>query len=325
MSFELVMAPMRGLTTVQFRMAFARHFSGIDRVIGPFIPTARGKKIKQSLLEDALPEHNRDYPYVPQIIGNDPDEVVCMCRALAELGWQEINWNMGCPWPQLAKKKRGSGLLTEPEIVEKVLETVFAQTDVRMSVKVRLGRKSTDDLEKILPLLNSFPLSEVIVHPRTAQQMYEGHVQLDKLEELLPEIKHPITYSGDLISIPFFQELQHRFPSIKSWMLGRGLITNPLLSEQLRDTPSATASRLRLQQFHEDLYASYDAVYDNDKPLLGKMKEWWSYVSQSFEDSHEVFKSIKHCSNAYDYRAAVQSLFASSLAYVPFSGGNPLD
>ena len=166
---------MRGLTDAVFRNTYTRFFSGIDWAITPFLTTVRGAKIKTSHLKEVLPENNSAMPVVPQIIGNDPDEFITLAIALFDLGYTSVNWNLGCPFARVAKKKRGSGLLSHPERIDAFLEKAStALGDDRISIKMRLGRHHRDEILALMPVLSSYPLSSIILHPRTGRTDVRG-------------------------------------------------------------------------------------------------------------------------------------------------------
>ena len=165
---QLILAPMRGITTMHYRRAFVRHFQGLDIEMAPFISTVSADRINPKLLRDVLPENNSGLPLIPQVISNKADDFVQMNIALHDLGYDEVNWNMGCPHKPIRRKQRGSGLLPHPDIVDGILDQVCDRSPVRISVKVRLGVSAPSELMQLIPVLNRYPLSEVIIHPRTA-------------------------------------------------------------------------------------------------------------------------------------------------------------
>jgi tRNA-dihydrouridine synthase B len=188
----LILAPLRGVTDAIFRTAFAECFGGVTRALAPFVASVRGARVKAKLLRDLLPEHNPKMPLVPQILGKDAQEFVVMAKALFDLGYAEVNWNLGCPYPMVAKKGRGSGMLPHPERIDRFLDTVLAGLPGRLSIKTRLGRFSAAEMDALMPIFNRYPLSQVIIHPRTGVQMYTGRVDLKRFGECFALCRLPI-------------------------------------------------------------------------------------------------------------------------------------
>jgi tRNA-dihydrouridine synthase len=315
----LVLAPMRGLTTRHYRQAYARHFNGLDVAIAPFIPTVKAERINPKLLKDVLPENNVGLPLIPQIIGNNADDFVQMNIALHNLGYGEINWNLGCPHKPIRKKCRGSGLLPHPETVDAILDQVCGRSPLQVSVKVRLGVSGKSELMKLIPVLNRYPLSEVIIHPRTAEQMYDGTVDLDAFEEAFNGLTRPVCYNGDIDTPAFYNRIQTRFPAISRFMLGRGLLSNPFLGELIKGVNTEPGSAVaRITAFHDDLLAGYEAVLHGDHPVLGKMKEFWTYQCVHLSNGANMFRKIKKTRNLSTYRSIVSGFLSDASWTAPF-------
>lgn len=317
---------MRGITTMHYRQAFVRHFQGLDIEMAPFIPTVSADRINPKLLKDVLPGNNSGLPLIPQLIGNNADDFVQMATALHDLGYDEINWNMGCPHKPIRKKKRGSGLLPFPDTVDMLLDQVCERSPCKVSVKVRLGVSDTSELLNLVPVLNKYPLSEVIIHPRTAEQMYDGSVDLDAFEEAYDALELPVCYNGDINDLSFYRKVKSRFPEINRFMLGRGLLANPFLCEEIKKalTPDeasglqphecrsgALTRRIeRIAAFHDDLLSCYEAVLHGDHPVLGKMKEFWTYQSTHLSNGRKMFKKLKKTQRLSTYKDIVAEFLA---------------
>ncbi|MDF7797836.1 tRNA-dihydrouridine synthase family protein [Pontiellaceae bacterium B1224] len=317
MSFNspvLILAPMRGITTMHYRQAFVRHFQGLDIEMAPFIPTVNAERINPKLLKDVLPENNSGLPLIPQVIGNNADDFVQMNIALHDLGYTEVNWNLGCPHKPIRKKRRGSGLLPYPDTVDTILDQVCERSPVKISVKVRLGVSDKSELMKLIPVLNKYPLSEVIIHPRTAEQMYDGTVDLDAFEEAFQILEQTVCYNGDINDLAFFQSLEKRFPTIGRFMFGRGLLANPFLCEEIKSPHLRKCADpiQRIEQFHNDLLSRYEAVLHGEHPVLGKMKEFWTYQTQHLSNGHQLFKKLKKAQRLGNYKDIVSEFLAEA-------------
>ncbi len=318
----LLLAPMRGITTRHYRKAFVRHFQGLDAEMAPFIPTVNTDKINPKLLRDVLPENNSGLPLIPQLIGNNAADFVNMARALHDLGYEEVNWNLGCPHKPVRKKQRGSGLLPHLERVNALLETICEESPCKISVKVRLGVSDKSELMRLIPILNRYPLSEVIVHPRTAEQMYDGTADLDAFALAFQEITRPVCYNGDINDLTFFKTLEETFPRVERFMLGRGLLANPFLCEVIKSGNPITENAIeRLKGFHDEVLTNYQTVIDGDVPMLGKMKEFWSYPATNLSNGRKLFKKIKKTTRLSTYQQTVKEFLAdaewtASLAFV---------
>ena len=306
---HLIMAPLRGFTDAVFRNAFQRHFKGVCEAVAPFVTSIKGRSIKPSHLRDLFPEQNRGIPIVPQILSNHTDEFLCLADTLLDLGYPEINWNLGCPFPMVAKKKRGSGLLPHPELIDSMLEKIFYRFSGRLSVKTRLGRFCVQEMDRLIPVFNRYPLSRVIVHPRTGVQMYTGQVNLDAYGVCSMDITHPVVYNGDINNLNMFQSLGSRFPNTDGWMLGRGLLANPFLPEMIQNEAMPVgALHERFFHFHDDLLEGYLQLFSGPGHVLDRMKGFWRYFSDGLTNGRKALKRIRKVNSLKRYREIVEEV-----------------
>lgn len=318
MTHFLYMAPMRGFTTALYRNVFVKHFNGVDAAIAPFIPTLSHKPINISHIRDILPENNRTLPVIPQILGNDPKGFITLARIFFEHGYDTVNWNLGCPFPMVAKKKRGSGLLPHPEVIDAFLDQVTAEMPCRLSIKLRLGREKTDEIFQLIPILNRYPVSEIILHPRTGIQMYAGKADQAVFESCLPLLNRPVVYNGDIFDLPSFTRLRARLPSISRWMIGRGLLSNPFLPGILKSGDETIARPVeRFKQFHDALFDAYRAEFSGQAHLVNRMKGYWQYFSLSFTNGATLFKRIKKLKSAENYKFETDRFFEREAVWQP--------
>lgn len=309
---KLVLAPLRGLTGHLFRTIHTKHFGGFDYAIGPFIPMVRGTKVKQSHLRDALPEHNRALRLVPQTIGNDADMLCTFARTLQNFGYDQIDWNLGCPFAKITNKKRGAGLLPHPGIIAQHLEEFHQRSTVKLSVKVRLGLENPSDLEQLIPVFNVYPLAGVTIHARTGVQMYTGYPDLEMFHQYAKAITAPVTYNGNILTASDATFVENRFPEIDSLMIGRGVIADPYLALEIRGNPRLDhqAQREKLKEFHDELCEGYGRLLPGPAAHLGAMKELWAYLSQSFSGGERLLKKIQKTQGIKNYLGYVERLFS---------------
>ncbi len=310
---HLILAPLRGFTDAVFRNAFQRHYKGIDEAVAPFVTSIKRQRIKASHLYDLAPDQNVAMPVVPQILSKDSDEFICLAKTLFDLGYAEINWNLGCPYPMVAKKMRGSGLLPYPDTIDRLLEEILSGIPGRFSIKTRLGRFSADEMDALIPIFNRYPISRIIVHPRIGEQMYAGSVNVKAFANCLEQINHPVVYNGDINTPSCFVLLQKQFPKVNAWMLGRGLITNPLLPELIKClSPSEEQRQSRFIEFHDDLVDSYGALFCGPGHVLDRMKGFWRYFADGFDDGRRILKHIRRANSLKRYRMLVNEFLIST-------------
>jgi tRNA-dihydrouridine synthase len=318
----LILAPLQGVTDVVFRQVYVRHFNGIDQAMAPFISTMSSRRLKPSRLKDVDPALNRALPVIPQILGNNPDDFIYLADYLFDMGYAQVNWNLGCPHSKIAKKLRGSGLLSHPEKIDAFLSRVIPTMKASLSVKIRLGRKSKEEIRDLIAMLNTHKLDEIILHPRTGEQMYTGSADVDAFERAMDACTHPMVYNGDIVDLASWERIRQRFGQIHRFMIGRGILSNPFLPEQIKgmktDTQTTDAQiRDRLKVFHEDLFNSYKQVFSGPGHLIGRMKGFWGYLGPSFENSRKPLKKMLKSSSEQDYLDRVNEFWDMSSNFLP--------
>ena len=312
-TIRIYQAPLQGATDFDFRMALAKSFGGIDKYFIPYLSYGKGREIKKSQLREVFPENNRSLPVVPQVLFSDQAELFDLVPILVGYGYQEINLNLGCPYPMATNKGRGAAWLEKPEVLKEILQKLYTKGfPSKFSVKMRAGMTNDQNFKSILEVFNQFPLEEVIFHPRTASQMYDGRANPQLFAEAISEVKHPLVYNGDIFSVADLQELKKLLPEQKSWMIGRGLLTNPALAAQLKGEVFEPKSlRKQMREFHDQLLEAYSARLQGDGHIVMKMSQFWVYFSESFENPHKAMKLVKKSSSLLKYNAAVTEIFRS--------------
>jgi tRNA-dihydrouridine synthase len=308
----LSLGPFQGITDAPFRNVFKRHFGGIDKYYTPFFTGIHKEEHAKNLQgEEIDPRYNDVETLTPQILSTDAEEILRFAKQCRELGYKEINLNMGCPFPRVANKKRGCGLLPYPDKVEEMLERVFDGIgDMRFSVKCRLGYFSPDEINAIIPVFNKFPLNELIIHPRIGKQLYKGEADVERFKGLMPYINVPLVYNGDIFSVESFGRIRETVLPVNNFMLGRGLLANPFLAEEIcggaLNAPERTE---RLHAYVIDLYEDRLRHAGGSPKVLGRMKELWSYLMNSFEEPQVVWRKIKKINALKEYEEAVETIF----------------
>ncbi|NOX86236.1 MAG: tRNA-dihydrouridine synthase family protein [Chlorobi bacterium] len=306
---KIYLAPFQGITGSVYREIYARHFSGIDKFFTPFFTGTSGRKTPAAKEKELEKTRHHGIPVVPQILSKDAGEIIDFANVCREKGFGEINWNLGCPFPRVAAKQRGSGLLPYPEKAEEILQQVMPAISLRFSIKCRLGYHRPDEILKLIPVFNRFPVSELIIHARIGKQVYKGKVWPDDFQRALEQSKIPVIYNGDIFSLSDFLEMSERFPEINTWMIGRGILVDPLLPSLIKKEILPGDPAHLIGKFIEDLYYAYRKKLNDRLQAISVMKELWEYMAFSFDDPHKVFKLIKRTNSFDEYEEAVSGVF----------------
>ena len=301
---------MQGLTELMFRKVYHRCFPGaLDYAISPFLSLTHGNLTEAwEKIDDVLPEPNRDsIPVIPQILGKEPVEFIDLANRLFDIGYTEINWNIGCPMRRVTAKHRGSGILPYPDEVDRILGQVIPHLKPRLSVKMRLGLKSPDEIFNLIPVLNNYPLLNVTIHPRTGRQQYTGQVDLDTFSRALPLLHHKVIYNGDICSPADYRRISQRFPSIQEFMIGRGILYDPLLPLKIKkgqpDNPAATL------HFVQELLNAIQELPIREESRMRKTKEYWCLIRRSLPITEQQAMTVLHAQSPQETTDRIQSIF----------------
>ena len=307
----LLSSPLQGFTDFRFRNAQNKFFGGIDTFYSPYIRLNGKLIVKSSYERDLLPENNMSLECIPQIITNDADEFLFVAKYVQELGYKELNWNLGCPYPMVTKCGMGSGLISDSEKIKNILDKVHSQSNIVVSMKMRLGYETTTEILDVLPILDTFPLKNIAIHARLGKQLYKGGVHLDAFQKCIDVAKHKLYYNGDITTVAKFKEMQLLFPTINHWMIGRGLISDPFLPNMIKNnTSDYPKNKMELfSDFHDTLYEGYSQSLSGATHILLKMHHLWEYFSTTFENAHKVEKNIRKSKSIKNYEETVKAVF----------------
>lgn len=337
---NLYFAPLEGIGGYIYRNAQADYFEKADKYFSPFLAPNQNRSISPKEYKDIAPEHNEGIYLVPQIMANNAEVFLKAVQELEQLGYQEVNLNLGCPSRTVVTKYRGAGFLAKPDALEQFLEEVYARINIRLSLKTRLGMEDEDEFEHLLEIYNKFPVTELIIHPRVQTDYYKNKPRMEHFLKALEISKNRVVYNGDIFTGDSYkQKLAQIFTTtvthaengteavktslpesnrntvlksgkgkqLSAVMLGRGVLANPALFGEIRGTQALT--KQRLWEFHERLLADYSQEMSGERNVLFKMKELWFYLAWSFENSEKYEKKIRKAQHLSDYRLVVRQLF----------------
>jgi tRNA-dihydrouridine synthase len=301
------LAPMEGITGYTYRNSYKKFFNDIDKYFTPFIPTNNSKSLKTKELVDSLPENNVGMNIVPQILTNDSQGFINMAKRLQRLGYNEINLNLGCPASTVVSKHRGSGFLAKRDELERFLEEIFKMDHMKISIKTRIGKDSPEEFYELIKIYNRYPIEELIIHPRTQKDFYGNKPNLQVFKDALELSKNPVGYNGDIFTAEDHNKLIKAFPEVKTIMLGRGILANPGLMNQIKN--NSKLDKKVLKAFHDEILNEYLELTNSEKNVVFRMKELWGYMLYMFSNNKDYALEIKLSQKLSDYNKAVSSLF----------------
>lgn len=302
---KIYLAPMEGITNFIFRRVYLKHFGGIDLSYTPFIVANQTYSFKTKEKHEIIPYDERT---VPQILSNNPDAFIHAAGYMKDLGYKEVNLNLGCPSPTVSGRGRGAGMLKDIEKLEAFLDKVFSAEGLpAVSVKTRAGVEDPAEVNAIAKLYKKYPFDKIIVHPRLLKDYYKGCVRRDCFRVFYENFEPgKLVFNGDINTAEDAAGIAREFPGVDKIMTGRGLLSDPLLPEKIKaagaDNISAPADAAeRIFAFLDELWDEYAAYLSGEADVLAKMKELWSYLYRSFDDGDSILKAVRKARTKRDY------------------------
>ena len=305
-------APMQGITTWLWRRLHQEMFGGVEKYYTPFFSPTKDQCVPERDWRDLDPAANRGVFVVPQLMTCRAEDFLWAAKYLADLGYPEVNLNLGCPSGTVVAKGKGSGFLAKPDELDRFFETVFAaDLPIAISVKTRLGLREEDEFPRILAIYNRYPISELTIHPRVMRQLYRGQADREAFAAALPQCKPPVCYNGDITTTGQLHALEAEFPTLSGIMIGRGIIADPALFRKALGGPAATKAELR--GYLDDLYHGYTELFGSAGCAISRMKGHWFYLIHCFADSEKLEKQLKKLREPWEYETVVNQIFTLPL------------
>lgn len=309
---DIRFAPMEGMTDAIYRRTHARYFSGVSKYYIPFVSPTIHHVFTPKELHAIAPVYNEGICAVPQLMAKDPEHFLWAASELAQMGYDEVNLNIGCPSGTVTAKGKGAGMLRDPEGLRRFLDEICANTPIAVSVKTRIGFESPEEWPEILQVLSEFPLREIIVHPRTRSGFYKAGTLYPESFELAENRNLPLVYNGDLFTAQECAVRWQKSPEIPL-MIGRGMVTNPALAREANGGEKLQIAELRT--FHDALYEAYRCERTLSQ-AHSRMRELMIYMTCCFAQSDKAAKTIRK-SNPGNYEDVINRLFELPLAEPP--------
>ncbi|MGI5962729.1 MAG: tRNA-dihydrouridine synthase [Lawsonibacter sp.] len=308
-SVEYFFAPMEGVTGALYRRAHHHFFPQVDAYYMPFLSPTGDRVFTPRDLRNVLPEHNQGFRGVPQLLTKRAEDFNWAADALFEMGYDEVNLNLGCPSGTVTAKGKGAGMLADPEGLDRFLEEIFAHQNGRgrISIKTRLGMDTPEEFPRLLECFSRYPVALLIIHPRVRQDFYRHPVRLESFREALRGYHGPVCYNGGLVTRAGCAQFQAEFPQVRKLMLGQGLLANPVLIRQMKGGPGPERGELRA--FHDMLLEGYLDAFSSAKNTVYHMKELWNYLSRLFEGAEKPLKQIRKAEQLAAYQSGVEAMF----------------
>ena len=303
---KLYFAPLEGITDGTYIAAHMAQFSGVSKYFTPFISVSEGFNLSKK--EDSLISFAARDPdsCAVQLLGREPSALRQAIGKLARVGIKDINLNLGCPSGTVTAKGKGSGLLRTPDALKSLFDGLFSSPlPAQLSVKTRIGYDSPDEWPGLAEILFSYPFSEIIIHARVRSQFYKGACHREILSAL-PHTSIPVIYNGDIFSPEDARALMAPGYPLEGIMLGRGIVADPALAEEILGL--GAPGKARLKRFSDALLCAFSESMPYNA-LHGRMCEILSYMGACLDGSKRYLKRLRKAKTLDEYKALSENMF----------------
>ena len=298
---KLFLAPLQGLTTVELRNLHEKHFGGVDAYFTPFIRLEKGALRKRDVRDI---ENSTVSRLIPQVLAANADELKKILEFLMPLECKEIDLNCGCPFPPVCSKGRGAGILAHQDAFAEMIDSLSQHKDISFSIKLRLGVNSADEIKELVPVINSSVLKFVTLHPRIAKDQYKGVLRMEDFANFISECQKPVVFNGEIRTKQDYDKIVSDFPDLYGIMIGRGLIANPNLANEISGI-SESLSKEKFMAFHDELKDALTQRLEGEQQTLSHLLPYWEYLLPDI--SAKTRKAIMKSRNLSDYTRNVRS------------------
>jgi len=247
-----------------------------------------------------------EHPIVAQLWGSDPASMEKLARHCAELGYDGIDINMGCPDSSAVKSGGGAGMILNPENAAAIIAAAKV-SGLPVSVKTRLGYSRIDEWREWLAHILRQDVTNLTIHLRTKKEMskvpahFELIAEIKKLrDEIAPDTL--LTINGDIRDRAHGLELVEQY-GVDGIMIGRGVFHNPFaFSDNKNDAENDTQKRIDLLKLQLDLYDQYHS--QTGRPFE-TLKRFFKIYIRDFAGASELRDMLMHAKSTDEVRALV--------------------
>jgi tRNA-dihydrouridine synthase B len=298
----LALAPMQDVTDLPFWKLMA-DYGGADVYYTEYFRVHPVSNLEKWILE-SITKNPTGKPAIAQMIGNDIPSLVRTAKELQRYPVVAIDLNLGCPAPIVYRKCAGGGLLREPKRVDAILGALRDAISVKFTVKTRIGFDSPAVFEELLPIFARHSIDLLTVHGRTVHEMYRTEVHYEYIARAAQAMPCPVLANGNVYSAAKAGEVL-RITNARGLMIGRGVIRNPWLFQQIRQhqrgEPVFVPTGRDVLKYLQNLYETVRPPEIREAAHVQKMKKYLNYIGLGVEPTGKFLHDIRRITTEAEF------------------------
>lgn len=266
---QTLLAPMEGLTHPTLR-ALVADAGGVGVVCTEFVRVTSAPLGRKTLRKHVVRPPRGALSV--QVMGNDLSHMAEAAELVTEAGADIVDVNLGCPAPNAVRKGVGSAMLKDTALLERVLSSMRARTELPLSAKIRAGFDDASRVVEVAKAVEGAGVDFITVHPRRRSDFYSGVADWRIILKLREVLRIPVVGNGDVWYAADALRMQEE-TGCHAVMIGRPAIRNPWIFRQ--------ASALK---------AGRDAELPTGADLVAHLSEFAARCGGSFDERGVVIQ-----------------------------------
>lgn len=307
----IALAPMVGLSHSALR-TLVQEEGGVGLLFTEML-TARRLPHDNANCSPLLIRSERERPLFYQLAAASDQHIPAAVEKLHSLDAQGIDLNLGCPAPILKKQGAGASLAQDQGQLLKVLQALRKNTELPLSVKIRLGETvDVGRTRKFCQLLQNEGVDLITIHARLNGEKFCRKPRWAMIGEIRDAVTLPILANGGIFTVEDARKCL-QLSCADGLMIGRGAGENPSLCAEI----ARNIYGMKIGQIHskDDLYFKFISLLEDrfaPERQLGRLKQFTAYFAAPFQFGHHLAAAIQTSNSMEQARQRAGEFFMKS-------------
>jgi tRNA-dihydrouridine synthase B len=306
---NIILAPMAGITDLPLRLLAKEGGAGL---VYTEMVSARALTYGDDKTKKLLRICEKERPVAVQIFGGDALSMGEAAKIASSMGADIIDINLGCPVRKIAKAGAGAKLLANEKLTASILEAVVKNSDVPVTVKIRIGLVSGQNVApEIIEIAQNSGVKMAAVHARPASNGHSGEPDIEAFAKACEGAKIPVVANGGI----FDADTAKKFacvPNCAGLMIGRGALGNYSLFSRIDSflltgifppEPSASEKAAWLKK-----HASLSMEYYGEKKGLIVMRKVFHYYVKDMPDAAKLRAAFNSLADTASFSEVIKRM-----------------